>query len=432
MLTPEGAVVCAMVVMWISPRAPCSQLKKWSSDISAASTRKVMRIVCRSIARTSRPTVKRVHHASTLRASHVAACRAVHGAASGTCLLHRSNSVIATCSCSNASGGVAISFWRHCSRGVTAVSLEPNDSLGVAQTVVDAADGGVVASFHTRLMNVVTVRHDSPLGSWTLSTWRPAPLAGLVDVIWYSEGTTEQPRERAFPNGKVQLRVNLGEPYRLVEDTGTRGLGTAWLSGLESGPRVIELPARHRCLAVLLRPAGTHALLARPMHEVSGLTVDLQDLVGRAAGELAERCHDALSIEARFRLAAEWISERVVGSHGVDEGIAWVATQIERRGGAVSITTLREQTGLSKARLTATFREQIGVTPKLYARIVRFRRALALLHQGAGPLADVALAAGYYDQPHMNAEFRELGGLTPREFLATRYPDGVTAAEAAS
>ena len=101
-------------------------------------------------------------------------------------------------------------------------------------------------------------------------------------------------------------------------------------------------------------------------------------------------------------------------------------------GGAVSIAALREQTGQTKTRLTTAFREQIGVPPKLYARIHRFRRVLALLDESAGPFAEIALTAGYYDQPHMNAEFRELSGFTPRDFLAaTRYAGSTNLAEVA-
>jgi AraC-like DNA-binding protein len=111
-------------------------------------------------------------------------------------------------------------------------------------------------------------------------------------------------------------------------------------------------------------------------------------------------------------------------ARGVDPAIAWAAGRIEQSGGAVSIAELRQQTGLSKTRLAEAFREQIGLAPKVYSRVVRFRSAAALLQKGAEPLVEVALAAGYYDQPHMNAEFRDLSGLSPTEFLAARYPTG--------
>jgi AraC-like DNA-binding protein len=65
------------------------------------------------------------------------------------------------------------------------------------------------------------------------------------------------------------------------------------------------------------------------------------------------------------------------------------------------------------------------MSPKLYARIVRFRGALAMVERGQGSLADVALSAGYYDQPHFNADFRELTGWSPSEFLVARFPTGV-------
>ena len=65
------------------------------------------------------------------------------------------------------------------------------------------------------------------------------------------------------------------------------------------------------------------------------------------------------------------------------------------------------------------------MAPKLYARIVRFSRAVELLAAG-GALTDVALAAGYYDQPHMNADFRELSGLTPRAFAIREQLTGAS------
>jgi AraC-like DNA-binding protein len=153
------------------------------------------------------------------------------------------------------------------------------------------------------------------------------------------------------------------------------------------------------------------------MRQVCGFVANLEDLVGVAARALTDRCRAARTVEERFRIAAAWVAERVSRARGVTPEVAWSAAQIERSGGAVPIGHLRSETGWSKTRLVSAFRDQIGVAPKLYARIVRFSRAAELLQAGGGPLTDIALTAGYYDQAHMNAEFRELSGMTPRQFL---------------
>jgi len=276
--------------------------------------------------------------------------------------------------------------------------------------------------------DIVTIESDSDLGCWTASLWQPAHLARFVERFWYSAGTTSVARERLLPNGLIELAVCLAEPHRLIEGSGTETLRLC-LTGLQTGPMVIEHPGYHRVLGLRLHPAGAYALLSLPMREVSGLTVDLRDVVGDAAIELAERCHEAPSVERCFQLAANWVAERVARSRALDPRIAWSVGRIAESGGKVPIAELRDATGLSKTRLADTFRDQIGVMPKVYARIVRYRRALALLDREDASLAEVALDAGYYDQSHMTTEFRELGGLTPREFVTVRYRGSTTALE---
>ena len=278
-------------------------------------------------------------------------------------------------------------------------------------------------------VTIVTSRYDSPLGVGTYSEWRPPSLTGAVDVIWHFSGPTTDRYKRILPNGRVELLVNLGESYRIIEGAGTPVLRAAWIGGLLTNPQIIEQPSRQNVLGIRLSPVTAHLLLAVPMGEIAGFQVALDDLIGQAASELAERCAAAGSVQRLFHCADQWISERVSNACRIDPAVAWSAARIEEHGGTVPIAELRERTGLSKTRLAASFRDQIGVAPKLYARLIRFRRATELLQRDAGSLVDVALAAGFYDQPHMNAEFRELGGLTPLDFIAARHPvgDGTTA-----
>lgn len=269
----------------------------------------------------------------------------------------------------------------------------------------------------------VTHRSEGASGCWTLTESRPPDLSRWVESIWCFEGAIPQRREKHFPNGLVELVVQLDDRFRFVR----RGTGelcaASCVRGMQTGPTVIEAPGkRSRVLGVRLYPGGAYAVLGTSLWELSERIVDLEALVRGSAVELAERCSDGGGAEARVGCAARWLSSRIGRSRGVDPRISWMVDQIALSDGRVSIASLRDRTGLSKKRVLEAFREQIGLAPKMYARVLRFRRALSLLHEDAASLAEVALAAGYYDQPHMNLEFRELGGLAPGEFLAsTRY-----------
>lgn len=275
-------------------------------------------------------------------------------------------------------------------------------------------------------------RHDSDLGRWIHAEWRPASLAGVVERFWYFEGTLAHPRERVFPDGRPEIVVHFGCTYGRVEGERVDRFAPACLSGLSLKPETIEAPEGGcAALGIRLHAAGAFALLGRPLHDITGVTVDLADLLAGAANELAERCAAVEGAEARLRAAACWVAARVAGAPGADPAVAWAAGQIERQGGSVSIADLHDRTGWSKSRFTTVFREQIGVTPKVLARLVRFRNAIALVRHASLPLAEVAHRAGYYDQPHFNAEFHAFAGLTPGAYRAAlRYPASVNLAEA--
>jgi transcriptional regulator GlxA family with amidase domain len=82
-----------------------------------------------------------------------------------------------------------------------------------------------------------------------------------------------------------------------------------------------------------------------------------------------------------------------------------------------------DETGWSRRHVTEHFRRQLGVSPKAYARLLRFEHARALLaelpSQPQRTVADVAIGAGYYDQSHLTRDFAAMAGMTPGAFVAT-------------
>lgn len=279
-------------------------------------------------------------------------------------------------------------------------------------------------------VGVVSWREESELGSWTQVTCRPRALAGLVESIWLFDGKLQR-RERYYPTGELDLIVQLDEPFRIVEGQPAGALAPTSLAGLIVTPLLIETPAvPTRILGVRLRPAGAYSLVGVPLHELTGTTLDLRDVIGSEARRLAERLDEAGTDATCLRLLGRWIADRFADHPSTDPRVAHAVREIERSGGQAPIANILERISASPKRLTGLFEEQVGVKPKLFSRIVRFRGLAAALSSGADSFGQAALAHGYYDQAHMNAEFREFAGMSPGQFVAaTPYPQSPSLAD---
>jgi transcriptional regulator GlxA family with amidase domain len=94
---------------------------------------------------------------------------------------------------------------------------------------------------------------------------------------------------------------------------------------------------------------------------------------------------------------------------------------VRSSGGRVSVAELARAADLSTRQLERRFHERVGFAPKLFARLVRFQRALSLLRAGGASLGEVAAACGYYDQPHLVRDFRRFAHESPARFLRVEH-----------
>lgn len=85
---------------------------------------------------------------------------------------------------------------------------------------------------------------------------------------------------------------------------------------------------------------------------------------------------------------------------------------------SANVNALAVDLGVSERHLRRVFREAFGLSPKTFAKLTRFRRALRAARDEVHPSwASIAAATGYYDKAHLIAEFRLITGVTPRALL---------------
>jgi AraC-like DNA-binding protein len=299
----------------------------------------------------------------------------------------------------------------------------------------------------------------------------PPGLAGLVDCLWLSEA----------PAGPAPAPGAPPVSHRVLPDNCTDILwqdsGAAFFVGMMSTWFDVPATRRVRTVAVRFRP-GAACLFVGPV-PLAGLTDDRADLDllwGRSAAErlgdtlwsvarsdaerlalLTEALYARLSLapsgaRAATAFACRVSASTIVGagpapagmSHAgadVAERLAAAApagqrlalravAEMEAKGGALRVESLADTLGVSRQYLAAQFRDHVGLSPKLFARICRFRSArgaaLAAADATAGSAppghdwAALALDSGYFDQSHLIRDFRDFTGTSPELHLGNR------------
>lgn len=258
----------------------------------------------------------------------------------------------------------------------------------------------------------------------------PPPLVGLVAGLWAGDGEASYARHRVLPNGELALMFNLGPPQRLVELGGSscdRLQRTAFISGLQEGPCSFESVFRHpRVVCARLLPLGARAFLGGlPLLEVTNEVLDLESVLGSLAGvePLRQRLVEAPDLGVALDLVEGWLVARLLVGPAAHPATRTAMDRLTTGRGDVRVGSLARELEVSSRHLNGLFRREVGMSAKRLARILRFGRALEHLAGSRDDLASLAQACGYYDQAHLNRDFRDLAGLTPTEYLASRLPD---------
>lgn len=262
---------------------------------------------------------------------------------------------------------------------------------------------------------------------WEAATASPtATLEGLLSRYGGFQEVSAQPVARLeLPSPSLVLVISLAGPLSLTR--GVAGLAptrsSAALVGVGCDPIIAAHGGTQTVLEVQLSPLAALRLFGVPASDLADQVVDLADLWD-ATVEFVERVAAAATWAERFHLLDTALAARVERGRQVDPVLVGAWQQLLDRRGDLGMCVLHEQTGWSRRRLAERFREQVGLPPKAMARLVRFQHAADLLRRpGHRSLAAIALSCGYYDQAHLNREFRELAGCTPTSFLAGLHTD---------
>lgn len=192
-------------------------------------------------------------------------------------------------------------------------------------------------------------------------------------------------------------------------------LSVAGVTGIQKCARHYGYMGPTRSVLVRFTPQGAACLGVRAS-ELSNDSVPLDALLP-GSREVVERFQGARTIAEGVMVVEDFLARRPFAADPlVERALRLLAAEPDED---ASIARIARSLSMSERQLERRFLDHVGSTPRRYASLRRFERAVALIGSGA-PLGRVALDAGYYDQSHFIREVRRFSGMTPGDLRRMR------------
>ncbi|MFF1545052.1 helix-turn-helix domain-containing protein [Streptomyces sp. NPDC058291] len=265
-----------------------------------------------------------------------------------------------------------------------------------------------------------------PEEQWELALGQPH--ASLGPGVFCYRGFRFAPgpvrRRLEIPCGLATLVLGFGEALRISPVGAAHRTRTvvSLLSPPTTRPALGEHHGGIRGVEVMLAPWAAFELFGVALGDLPEPGVELSELLGVRVDHLAEQLARASGWSSRFAVVDQFLLRCREGGPRAAARVVEAWQRLERSHGRLKITALAESLVWSQRQLERGFAEQLGLTPKRLARVLRLQHAAALLTAGRSP-GEAASSCGFCDQAHLTREFTALTGRPPLRFLA-EYQSG--------
>jgi len=253
-------------------------------------------------------------------------------------------------------------------------------------------------------------------------------LGRFIEHYWFvthAPGEHVDLRVDVFVDGRADLIFNFGAPYqRQVRGGAAREIAASNLDAQRLEPIRIVQSGAVRTIGARFRLGGLGPFVRSQLRAITGACVPPSDIFGEDARVLEDALRRGTDLDEGARLLDAFF-RRQLALEPAYQSFARALAALEASHGSATVEQISSTIGGSSRRTERLFARYLGIAPKVLGRVLRFQGALkALMRDPQVPLAEVAVAAGYFDQAHFVKDFRRMTGGVPRGYRGYFPPDG--------
>lgn len=248
----------------------------------------------------------------------------------------------------------------------------------------------------------------------------PGYLNRYVQYFWAYESKRMAGPPKTFrpiTDGCPGIIIQVSESDPLF-DQDKKQLPALCLYGQTIRHREIHAREQFRVIGVCFSPIGLKSIFGLNANLLTDSCTDLRSLPGQQALFLSEQVASTDSISRQIELLSTYLLTQIRRNNAQPNHVtSYALTQLVSSEGTISMRELQDRLNISERHLERKFKEEVGISPKLFSRICRFQASFQQLKTNKyDKLSDIAFENGYADQSHFIRVFKEFAGFPPNRY----------------
>ena len=247
-------------------------------------------------------------------------------------------------------------------------------------------------------------------------------IAPFIEAIFhYKNFVPDHSIERVVPTGHIFMLFELDGFLRNTFDNKTlkpnAEFTKVWISGMHRGHISISAHENSEMFVIQFKPYGSHPFTHQATEQLNERVLPIEAVLGSELLTIRDQMVETTTSDEKFALAERWLLDRF-DSERQPPGELVDFVHLLQKEPVSKLSELIERYPATQKSLIDQFKKYVGLTPKMYQRIVRFNELLLKINeQEQIAWAEVAYDCGYSDQAHFIREFQQFSGMNPAEFI---------------
>jgi len=253
------------------------------------------------------------------------------------------------------------------------------------------------------------------------------PLTQFVEsFIYYRDYNPVHTIDRFLPDGNVNIIIDLKDRPQYIYDNETlKEIQTCrhvWFSGIRTNFITIPSGKESEMFIINFHKGRSYPFLEMPLHELTDSVVDGDLVLTNEIMNLREMILESVLITQKFMVVENFLVKKFRNKLIVNPFIEFAVNKIISSPNQMSIEQISNKVGYSQKHLIKLFKDNVGLTPKGFLKIIRFQKAIEeIAGSKKADWTGIAYESGYYDQAHFINDFKAFSGFTPNQYLKKQF-----------